>query len=172
MSYNFENWYSLPVPLPYNSKTIFYVHVVWRSSPTQIAPIQAFGIQIEKKAQLNQLMLQIDQRAKLSQKSSKFVLCEIGNGRIYRTLEDNTAPMAMLCKRTNELHLFEQSPEGSVARKKAPGPRDVLRKRSDPNWKPFNFEEIEPGTVIDCFDKEGRWHTAISLGRGYDAGER
>lgn len=44
-SHTFENFYSLPVPLPANNNTSFYVHIVrWQRHSRQHSNIVAYGI--------------------------------------------------------------------------------------------------------------------------------
>lgn len=43
-SYAFENFYTLSLPLPYNSNAIFYLTVIKRSSPFMITPVVKYGI--------------------------------------------------------------------------------------------------------------------------------
>ena len=43
-SYAFENFYTLSLPIPYNSNAIFYLTVMKRSSQYAITPIVKYGV--------------------------------------------------------------------------------------------------------------------------------
>ena len=49
-SFTFENFYSLPVPLPTNFNTTFYITLIQRSAETRDSKAQVtqFGVQINK----------------------------------------------------------------------------------------------------------------------------
>ena len=78
----FENFYTLSLPLPYNSNAIFYITVMKRSTPYVITPIVKYGIQIDKNAKLSDLMHQIERLSNL--KEGRQMVSEVVNSKIYR----------------------------------------------------------------------------------------
>ncbi len=104
-SFTFENFYSLPVPLPANSKTTFYVNLIRRvESPFQKIQLIAYGVHLNKFKTLENLCEEIK---KISQSDQNFVICEIAQNRIYRIHEDLATNLCFISKRTNQLNFYE-----------------------------------------------------------------
>jgi hypothetical protein len=66
-TYAFENFYTLSLPLPYNSNAIFYITVMKRSTPYVITPIVKYGVQIDKNAKLSDLMREVERLSNLKE---------------------------------------------------------------------------------------------------------
>jgi len=104
-SFTFENFYSLPVPLPANFNTTFYITIVRRatvlSAKTQLS---SYGVQINKFKPLSSLC---DEIKKVSRLDSNFAVCELAQNKIYRLHEDLATNLFFISKRTNQLYFYE-----------------------------------------------------------------
>jgi hypothetical protein len=79
-TYQFENFYNLGLPLPYNSKCIFYINVIKRSGD-QITPIIKYGIQLEKTNKLGDLLNEIEKSSNIRRQN--MFLVEIRNSKFF-----------------------------------------------------------------------------------------
>jgi hypothetical protein len=110
-SFAFENFYTLSLPLPYNSNAIFYITVMKRSSTYMITPIVRYGVQIDKNAKLADLMREVEALSGL--KEAKMMVAEVCNNKIYRvhSREDEAnasiTTLRQIYRRTNELTVYE-----------------------------------------------------------------
>jgi len=104
-SYVFENFYTISVPIPYQSKAIFYVSVIRRSSLDVIPPIIKYGIQIDKNNKLIDLLAEIEKLSKM--RLDKTILVEIVNNKIFRSYDDGNMMLRDVIKKTSELTAIE-----------------------------------------------------------------
>ena len=153
-SYQFENFYSLPVPIPTNLNATFYLTII-RRCQSRISPtIVSYGVQITRKSTLQQLMDEIDKLAKLS---FKYSVCELAQSKIYRTyIQDDLQCTIVdtIYKRTNQLFIYEINDEYILS-----PPKQELGFQKQKRFS--SLADLEPGKVIEVQDKYSKWYVAI-----------